>query len=107
MSENSTTRCGRCGTIDGCVCKPDNPSASRTRPPANPPAFPSPAGSMMLYPGLTMRDHFAGQALPTYCKIVHAHPDAKGWTNEALNRAAATMAYDMADAMLAAREVKS
>ena len=60
------------------------------------PAFPIDANNSLdrcIYTGMTLRDWFAGQAL-TQTAVDH-EPDS-----------AARLAYDYADAMIAAREVK-
>ena len=54
----------------------------------------------VFQPGMTMRDWFAGQALST---LIHLHENRDGEWGES---EVATSAYDMADAMLAAREMK-
>jgi hypothetical protein len=51
---------------------------------------------MSYYHGMTLRDYFAAQALTG---IIVAHPAAPEWKQVQL-------AYDTADAMLKAREVK-
>jgi hypothetical protein len=58
------------------------------------PAFPLSPGNMLLeYNGMSLRDYFAGQAL---AGLLHRH--------EGVNAAVwATAAYELADAMLAAR----
>ncbi len=63
------------------------------------PAFPS-HGSMgeVTHQGMTLRDYFAGQALVAV-SAMYCNPDAMG-------RKIAITAYDIADAMLAAREAK-
>lgn len=67
--------------------------------PENPQAFPT--SSFRL--GMTLRDWFAGQALPYACTInqqfLQAHPDA----NYPFHAAIAKDAYEIADAMLAER----
>ena len=60
------------------------------------PAFPfavDHGDKLQVFTGMTLRDYFAGQALPS--KAENYHPDA-----------AAKLAYEYADAMLEAREVK-
>ena len=60
------------------------------------------------YPGMTLRDYFAGQALASLGDWTpnaddHSPPD---WTDmAALRQRRAEWSYAMADAMLAAREV--
>jgi hypothetical protein len=51
----------------------------------------------LVQPGMTLRDWFAGQALATLISL-HENRDG-GWCESEV----ATSAYDMADAMLAAR----
>lgn len=76
--------------------------------PENPKAFPLRArsdGSILerSHEGMDLRDWFAGQALPYACTInqqfLQAHPDA----NYPFHAAIAKDAYEIADAMLAAR----
>jgi len=57
------------------------------------PAFPSIQGQMASYAGMSLRDWFAGQALAGFC----ADPDMK-------SAHMPSMAYELADAMLAERE---
>lgn len=64
--------------------------------PENPYAFPTETGEKYLH-GMTLRDWFAGQAMPEVMRQMHAHPD--GWTDFE----AAEVSYDIADAMLRAR----
>jgi len=113
MSNDSTTRCGRCGTIDGCVCVDSgawqDEALRRTRvKPENQPAFPEVPADCNGYEGragMTLRDHFAGKALPqTIAAVFEIHPNGSGTKDFA--ETCATLAYQMADAMLAAREVK-
>lgn len=61
-------------------------------------AFPCPTGSDggALFCGMSLRDWFAGQAL--------AQPECSGFSKPS---EIAEAAYNIADAMLAAREVKS
>lgn len=79
--------------------------------PDNPPAFPVASTnftadgsfySARSTPGMTLRDWFAGQALAGLC-AAHANPAAIGFPD---NVETATKAYDLADAMLRAREGK-
>jgi hypothetical protein len=75
------------------------------------PAFPS---TIQYFPddknadeekGMTLRDHFAGLAMPVvYTDIVH-RASVEGWPEDWRYRVAQD-AYDMADAMLKARESK-
>lgn len=67
------------------------------------PAFPS-TGSESGPDGMSLRDYFAGQALPAMVAIVNKssslHPDA---TPAEVYAKAAEHAYAMADAMIAVR----
>lgn len=72
--------------------------------PQNPPAFPRTPGGIVSqeHMGMTMRDWFAGQALPAVIAALSAgqhsvHP------NMTILESATTDAYAMADAMLAER----
>lgn len=56
-----------------------------------------------LYPGMSLRDWFAGQAVPG---IICFPGTLSGSTNKT-PKAVAQLAYQVADAMLAAREVRS
>ncbi len=60
----------------------------------NPPAFPMGDPTHGGYDGMTLRDYFAGQAL---AGLAHVDP----WVGEI---AKAQMAYEIADAMLTARQ---
>jgi hypothetical protein len=70
------------------------------------PAFPSPgvvipgldpnARQQGAYEGMTLRDYFAAKAMQGIC----AHPETLGLTMPSV----ATRSYEMADAMLKARE---
>lgn len=62
-----------------------------------PEAFPRGAA----LPGMSLRDWFAGQALPVVMNLGSPVPDDT--TEEALLLASATVAYKYADAMLAVR----
>ena len=68
--------------------------------PDNPAAFPLPHfeqnGKFFYQDGMTLRDWFAGQALVEVASLI---------TVEQLNTVA-RLAYDLADAMLAARKAK-
>lgn len=72
----------------------------------NPNAFPFAAeyGHPGACGGMTLRDYFAGQALPYACSIneqyLKAHPDA----SYPFHAAIARDAYEIADAMLSARQ---
>lgn len=77
--------------------------------PENPSAFPLPALTLFdgrghpTHPGMSLRDWFAGQALPQAIEIGRsgAKPDADV---ARLTAAIAGIAYDFADEMLAERE---
>ena len=81
-----------------------------TEPIPNPPAFPRPSGQgASAYSshqvGMTLRDHFAGQALPAVMAATSAgqhHPGPVGSTLPLVRRISDD-AYKMADAMLAER----
>ena len=62
------------------------------------PAFPSDRYSQL---GMTLRDYFAGQALPAAIKIVDRMSDE---TSRDLDKEAAMFAYGIADALLEARD---
>ena len=62
----------------------------------NPPAFPTGTGVTPYNPGMTLRDYMAAKVLQGFC----ASPTGMEWAN---NRLAAE-AYDLADAMLKARD---
>lgn len=70
--------------------------------PENPPAFPcldnNGDGLSMRYFGMTLRDHFAGQALTGFVTL--AHPDGEPIMGAADT---AKACYNYADAMLAER----
>ena len=60
------------------------------------PAFPTHYRHSMNYPGMDLRDYFAAKAMLGFLAAEYAYrPD--GWAKKA---------YEMADAMLKAREVK-
>jgi hypothetical protein len=64
----------------------------------NPPAFPTGTGVTPYNPGMTLRDYFAAKAMQGYCSNQqHTSSCTVGLT--------ADCAYEMADAMLKAREV--
>ena len=71
----------------------------------NPQAYPcldnNGSGLSMRDPGMTLRDWFAGQALASTMRLVTSHESAPG---EGMAQTFARRAYEMADAMLAARE---
>lgn len=78
--------------------------------PENPPAFPT-IGSVahnsdwQTEHGMTLRDHFAGLALPFAWATAATIGEARGLPSDAIAKACAFGAYSMADAMLAEREV--
>lgn len=61
------------------------------------PAFPVTAGQQVYATGMTLRDWFAGQAISGACS-----PAPDGWSLPPQDHAA--WAYEIADAMIAARE---
>lgn len=67
--------------------------------PNNPQAFPAPAENWGL--GMTLRDWFAGQALPSTMRLVTS---LESIADETMVQTFARRAYEMADAMLAERE---
>ena len=67
-----------------------------TKPGTGGSAFPQ---AWEAYPGMTLRDWFAGQALPMACSLAAEIPRPPGSVSED----AATIAYAVADAMLEAR----
>lgn len=75
--------------------------------PENPPAFPSqPLGqdglpSNDLSPGMTLRDHFAGQALPGVLQV--CIEDLPRFEGETMPQMFARKSFEIADAMLAER----
>ena len=76
--------------------------------PENPPAFSRAASVDPLYngqPGMTLRDYFAGQALPAVLRSASAvqHTPAMREGEETVLPAIARDAYELADAMLAQR----
>lgn len=75
--------------------KPDGEIVKRDEP-----ALPAPEPELMAF-NMTMRDHFAAQALPSAIRYVMAMPET---SEESVSATAAAMAYDMADAMMAARK---
>lgn len=59
----------------------------------------------VTYPGMSLRDWFAGQALAGL--LSHGpHPDLKNMGSDRLSKHIAGAAYQIADAMLAAREAQ-
>ena len=68
----------------------------------NPQAFPlATTAETIDTPGMTLRDWFAGQALASTMRLVTSYESAPG---EGMAQTFARRAYEMADAMLAARE---
>ena len=68
----------------------------------NPPAFPTGTGVTPYNPGMTLRDYFAAKAMqPVVDDFL-----ASGWSfaNEDLSQLIAQNCYEIADAMLKARE---
>jgi len=78
----------------------------------NTPAFPFVAedeSGMMINMGMSLRDYFAARALPTAVKInTHQYSRELGkewyWDDDEDAAFAASVAYNLADAMLKARE---
>lgn len=74
---------------------------------SNPPAFPSVClgdpGHPASEPGMTLRDWFAGQALAGVMSICVSDTPRDG---EAMPQSFARKAYEIADAMLAARSTQ-
>ena len=62
----------------------------------NPPAFPTGTGVTPYNPGMTLRDYFAAKVMQGIC----ASDPVSAMTNERI----AKESYDLADAMLKARE---
>jgi len=58
------------------------------------------APTKIYYPGMTLRDYFAAAALQGICSS-RSHSDLKGHA-----MASAKVSYDLADALLKAREAK-
>lgn len=68
------------------------------------PAFPivHPDGMGVQYYGMSLRDYMAAKALPVAWKAMEdGYFEADGW--ESINQGVAVCAYQMADAMIAAR----
>lgn len=79
--------------------------------PAFPQLIPGDDGETFVFPGMTLRDHFAGQALKALGRHNPNLPDDPashlGWPEpQDLADRRAKWAYMQADAMLAAREVQ-
>ena len=60
------------------------------------PAFPTHPEGALIHDGMTLRDYFAAKAMEGIC--------ASGPTNEWTNERLTAEAYDIADAMLKARQ---
>lgn len=68
----------------------------------NEPAFPVSSVADHEFTGATLRDYFAAKALPTaWTAFADGYFEEDGW--DSINEAVAVCAYQMADAMLAAR----
>jgi hypothetical protein len=69
------------------------------------PVFPTPTGTELdsVRAGINLRDWFASQAFPALLEATNRNPVFAGKSNADLSRLAASMAYQSADAMLAAR----
>lgn len=68
--------------------------------PENPPAFPLPDAAAYQYGGMTLRDYFAGKALPSVMHLCARDTLAPA---ESITQSFARKAYEIADAMLAER----
>ena len=68
----------------------------------NPPAFPTGTGVTPYNPGMTLRDYFAAKAMQAFLTN-DAIANSVNTSSEWLMKTAIT-SYEMADAMLAARE---
>lgn len=68
--------------------------------PDNPPAFPHGNPQQGGHPGMTIRDYFAGQALPT---VVEKCEPIERQSGESTAQMFARRSYEIADAMLAER----
>jgi hypothetical protein len=66
------------------------------------PAFPITTGHSVYHPGMSLRDWLAGQALSGILAGYWANPELSALTEDVL----AQQAYQAADAMLAARQLK-
>jgi hypothetical protein len=76
--------------------------------PYNPPAFPSVClgdpGHPSSEPGMSLRDYFAGEALPqTILLVLESVPGCSPTDNGGFAAAVAHLSYQMADAMLVER----
>ena len=73
--------------------------------PHNPTAFPHVSDIIGHYEGMTLRDYFAGQALPAIIVATSTGQHMPAMREgEEMRHAIARDAYSMADAMLAARQ---
>lgn len=84
------------------------------------PAFPEPfvpqssGVSLNMHPGMSLRQHFAGLAmaallsrLDTFCNSVESYEEVEvRKSEESMHRELARLAYQQADAMIAAGEAK-
>lgn len=73
------------------------------------PAFPQqpiPAGDLVIFQGMSLRDWFAGQAISAYMSWSLNEPPEPGDTRKTAAKRYATVAYEIADAMLSARSKK-
>lgn len=60
-----------------------------------------------LYPGMTLRDYFAGQSVGQYLKLIHSLGESHGLKDDAqVMETAALKSYQLAEAMLKARDAK-
>lgn len=55
------------------------------------------------HPGMTLRDYFAGQALPLLATMPDAARDLSGALGISIEDSVATLAYSIADAMIVQR----
>lgn len=67
--------------------------------PTNPPAFPTNQNGYLLGSGMHLRDYFAAKAMQGMFAS-----DTKDWNSQYEWQTRAEVAYEMADAMLKARE---
>ena len=68
------------------------------------PAFPVIAQSQVYSTGMTLRDYFAGQIIPSITSFSLEQPIERGDTKQIAAARYARIAYEIADAMLAERE---
>ena len=66
--------------------------------PSNPPAFPNEVGYKHQQGGMTLRDYFAAKAMQSFLDEVGSESDQRFYKDIAIG------AYQVADAMLRARE---